>query len=101
MSKTEINICPSGIIQPLERDPIPLNKIVFEKSQTKFPDRFNYFQTLGVAIEVIKDMGPVTNEPPEITRSKMGFAEIFAERKLRRMAEDSAIQINQETSETP
>ena len=78
--------CNSCIIQPLERDPVPINKRVFKNLAKGFPDfPLTPINTLPAVVETIQDMPPTTGEDPKVSQSKEGFAVIFAERKMKEM----------------
>lgn len=57
MSKTEINICPSGVIQPLEFDPVPLARKALADVRRAQPDANILPEVITKTIEIINSFG--------------------------------------------
>lgn len=87
MPESELVIHFGEPIQPIERDPIPVNKKVFGETKKEFGvDAFSWFETLGLVASFMEGMPPMTGETAQATKTKNGYVEIFVMKEVRRLA---------------
>lgn len=99
MQENELVIHFGEPIQPLERDPMPVNKAVFKNAREEFRDKFSWFETLELTVDFMSGMPPMTGEPKEVIRAKNDFFAIFIMKEVRRLAPGRETKLNQDPAE--